>query len=57
MYELCTRHRSLSFSGCLKHRYSAFTLLRQHTYRSFSDNPGFFYECQQQCVYDYLHAK
>jgi hypothetical protein len=57
MYEQCSLNNELPFSSCLKQRFPAIILLRQQNYRSVSYNPAFLFECQHQCVFDYLHAK
>ncbi len=57
MHEICSQNEKLSFCDCLKQSFLAIKLLRQHVYQSVSDSPGFLFECQQKCVFDYLLAK
>jgi hypothetical protein len=56
MYHLCSQDKSLSSSECIQQRFTALNLLQKHTYRPETINFGFYLECHQECVLNYLHA-
>ncbi|CAF2554071.1 unnamed protein product [Rotaria sp. Silwood2] len=56
MNDLCFRNKSLSQSDCMRESFSKLSILQQYGYRSFSDFPGYLFECRQDCVYTYLRA-
>ncbi|CAF3638326.1 unnamed protein product [Rotaria sordida] len=56
MNHLCSQIKSLFTSDCTKEYFSKLSLLQQYGYRSSSDYLGFFFECRQECVLNYLRA-